>query len=187
MVKSISTIYATTNNDKFKKAAVNLLPFSITLQQETIEMREMQTNDGEQIAYHKAEQAYQKLQKPVLVNDDTWSIPALRGFPSTAMKLCNDYLLAEDWLRLMHGVENRKILLISYYAFHDGHKIKILRDISERQILLQAQGQNSKSPCLEVISGKNENVSIAEEITAGRKINENNTEFWQELATAMLG
>ena len=129
----------------------------------------------------KAEQAYLHFQQPVLVNDDTWSIPALRGFPSTGMKLCNDFLLAEDWLRLMNSITDRRIFLVSHYGFHDGKSVHVLTNTVERVILQEAKGKHVKSPCLEVIGRLNSDRSDAEEITAGKKKVEH-LDFWQELA-----
>lgn len=178
-------LYVTSNQDKFIKAKINLEPFGISLTNGSIEMVELQSEDGEQIVHHKAEQAFAHFSCPLLTNDDTWSIPALNGFPSTNMKLCNDFLKAEDWLRLMGGITDRRVFLISYYAFHDGHSIKVVSDRVERQFLTEARGRHVKSPCLEVIGRAGSNFSLAEEISAGRKIDSKNVKFWQKLAQVL--
>ncbi|MEP7167524.1 MAG: non-canonical purine NTP pyrophosphatase, partial [Candidatus Woesebacteria bacterium] len=171
-MKTIS--YVTTNIDKFNKAKVNLATYNILLLHETLEMDEPQTSDGDKIVRQKAEQAYEYFKKPVLVNDDTWSIPALRGFPGTGMKLCNDFLIAEDWLRLMEGKSDRRIQLVSYFAYHDGKTIQVVSAKDERRILYEVRGIHKKSPCLEVIAHADRTISMAEEIALGRKRDENN-------------
>ena len=40
----------------------------------------------------------------------TWEIPALRGFPGAYMHPVNDWFTAGDWLRLMHGIADRRII-----------------------------------------------------------------------------
>lgn len=178
-------LYVTTNEDKFNKAKINLKQYGIELNQKPLEMIEIQTSDGEKIVRNKAEQAYEHFKTPVLVNDDSWSIPALKGFPSTGMKLCNDFLLAEDWLRLMNGINDRRIFLISYYAYHDGASIEVMKTKDERYFLNKAQGNNPKSPCLEVIAKAGSDLSVAKQITAGRKIEKNNSDFWKKLANLL--
>jgi inosine/xanthosine triphosphate pyrophosphatase family protein len=175
-------IYATTNIDKFNKANVNLNPFGVSLVHERFEMQEIQTADGEKIVKDKAQQAYKHFQQPVLVNDDSWIIPALNGFPSTGMKLCNDYLVAEDWLRLMSGIDDRRIYMDSYYAFHDGNSVSVLVNRSERYFLHEPRGKHKDAPSLEVIANVGSTTSIAEEITAGRKVDKSNMDFWKKLS-----
>lgn len=175
-------LYVTTNEDKFNKAKINLEQYGIELKQQSFEMLEIQTSNGEKIVRHKAKQAYEYFKKPVLVNDDTWSIPALRGFPSTGMKFCNDFLLAKDWLRLMKDTDDRRVFLISYYAYHNGISIKVIKNKDERYFLNKAQDNNPKAPCLEVIAKKGSDLSIAKQITLGREIEKNNSYFWKKLA-----
>jgi len=180
-------IYATTNKDKHYKAQINLKPYGISLSHQKLEMQEMQTSSGDEIVRHKAEQAFEHFQQPVLVNDDSWSIPALGGFPSTGMKLCNDFLVAEDWLRLMKGVADRRIFLLSYYAYYDGKSIKTIMGRDERFFLEKAKGKHPGAPCLEVVARKNTHLSIAEEIKIGRRIEQNKTKFWKKLAIILRG
>jgi inosine/xanthosine triphosphate pyrophosphatase family protein len=175
-------IFVTSNLDKFRKAQVNLEPLGITLTREQCEMTELQVHDGEEIVRHKAAQAYDAFRTPLLVNDDTWSIPALRGFPGTNMKQCNDYLVADDWLRLMHDVRDRRIFLISQYGYHDGTTVRCLAQKNECHFLEAPRGKHDDSPCLEVIAYKDSHTSIAELITTGRKVETADTKFWADLA-----
>ncbi len=145
-------------------------------------MQEIQSANGNAIVRDKAAQAYNHFQQPILVNDDTWSISALRGFPGTGMKLCNDFLVAEDWLRLMRGIEDRRIFLISYYAYHDGKSVKTAVVKRERHFLNEIRGTHPTSPCLQVIATPGSQISIAEEIATGREVERDNTDFWRDLA-----
>ena len=174
--------FATTNTDKFNKAVSNLKPFNITLTQEKLHLEEMQTHDGLAITKHKAQQAYDLLGKPVLVNDDTWEIPALNGFPATAMKLCNHFLKADDWLRLMAGVNDRSIYLISHYAFHDGQTIHTSTQKYQRYFLDQKQGEHPGAPHLTVVARSGHNTSVAQDISSGNIQEPNSQVFWQQLA-----
>lgn len=175
-------VYLTTNIDKYHKAQVNLAPYGIELDQIAVELEEPQSLSGEEIVLHKANQAFQKVHQPVLVSDDSWSIPALNGFPATSMKLCNHFLTAEDWLRLMAGIKDRRINLIPYLAFHDGTQPKVISYVQEAYFLEQPQGFHAKAPHLMVIAWKNQSKSVAELISEGIKANEKLKETWQQVA-----
>lgn len=175
-------LYVTSNIDKFNKARINLEPFGITLKHVEFEMDELQSSDGALIVRHKAEQAFAKFGQPLLVNDDTWEVPALNGFPSTGMKLCNQFLVADDWLRLMHGVTDRRIDLVAVFGFHDGQDVHIMTGTDHRFFLNQRQGRHDKSPVLEVVARDDSGQSMAEEISTGRRPETSNTEFWSDLA-----
>lgn len=179
-------IFVTSNQDKFHKAKINLEPLGITLIHKELEMREEQSPSGEDIVRHKASQAFEEFRKPLIVNDDTWSIPALRGFPATNMKQCNYFLHAEDWLRLMAGLEDRRVFLISHYAYHNGKTIRLISGQDERYFLPSPQGSNPKSACLEVVARLGSAKSVAEEIAEGRKPETNNKIFWTNFAKLLL-
>lgn len=175
--------YATTNKDKFNKAVENLQPFGIELEQISLELDEPQSWDSELIVRTKAEQAYQIVQRPVLVGDDAWSIPALKGFPATNMKQCNHFLVADDWLRLMKGVADRRIYLIAYLAFADGNELRVTHYQQEAYFLETQQGVHATAPHLSVIAWKDETRSVAEMIAAGVGAHEQKPEVWREVAT----
>lgn len=178
-------LFITTNIDKFNKTKINLHQYGIELVQEHLELLETQTSDGEEIARQKAIQAYEHFRQPVLVNDDTWEIRALRGFPSTAMKLCNEFLTADDWLRLMEGKTDRHVKIISHYAYNDGQGIHTIRNIDERIFLHESRGTHTKSSCLQVIGRIGSTLSIAEEIEQGIEVDTRNGDFWKQLAELM--
>ncbi len=180
-------LFVTTNEYKFSKAMSNLRQQGIALTHEFLEMKEIQSSSGEEIVRDKAKQAYEHFKQPIVVNDDTWSIPALRGFPSTGMKLCNDFLIADDWLRLMHGIDDRRINLHSYYAYHDGQTIQTIVGKEEKYFLSESRGNYQKSPCLQVIAKIGSTTSIAEEIAVDTGAENENPEFWVKLSNLLKG
>lgn len=179
------TLYVTTNQDKFQKAVQNLSSFGINLKQRNLELHELQLLKGDQVAQDKARQAFEQLQQPVLVNDDTWSVEALGGFPSTAMKMCNHYLQADDWLRLMQGVKNRTIWLISYYVYFDGRSYQTVVSKNKCFFLEQSQGSHPHAPVLEVVARFGEQTSLAQNIAAKEFEEKDQQDFWQKLATVL--
>lgn len=178
--------FATTNIDKFHKAERNLAKHGITVKQIKLDLEEIQTEDGKEIAERKARQAFNILHEPVLVSDDTWGIPALNGFPGTMMKQCNHFLKAEDWLRLMQGIEDRSLFLTAHLAMYDGNKLQNFTHTDEAYFLNQIQGVHSKAPHLTVVAWKNEKRSIAECITSGDHTEGEKARMWQEVAECIL-
>ena len=72
----------------------------------------------------KAKAVYDKLQRPILVNDSHWSIPALGGFPGGYMKDVTQWFTAEDFIALMKDRADQTILLSDTAAFYDGVEYK---------------------------------------------------------------
>jgi len=175
-------IYITTNLDKFNKAKQNLNPLGIELEQKEIELEEIQSFSGDEVVRKKVKQAFEMIKKPVLVSDDSWSIPALHGFPATNMKQCNHFLTADDWLRLMNGVQDRRIFLITYLAFCDGQKTSIFSMTEECYFLNQIQGHHQTAPHLAVVAFHGEKQSLAEYITQGIKAQTSQKDFWTQVA-----
>ncbi len=80
--------YATGNKGKFAEVKAFLEQHNpkIQLQQADIDLVEMQTNDQKAIAMHKAEQAWEQLQAPVLVDDAAVYFEKYNQFPGILTK-----------------------------------------------------------------------------------------------------
>lgn len=179
-------LFATTNIDKFRKTQVSLQPFGIDVEQVVLDIPEIQTAEGETIAREKALTAYNLLKKPVLVNDDSWEIPALHGFPGPNMKQCNHYLTAEDWLRLMHGMVDRSVSIVSYYAYCDGQDPLVFSSREDLVFLHESRGRHEKSPVVMVVARPGETRSIAEFISNGIEARDDQRDFWRQMSLSIL-
>lgn len=104
-------LFVTSNELKFIHAQHMLEQFGITLTRQHFDLQELQSESGEEIARHKAEQAYAEFKQPLVVNDDSWSIPGLNGFPGPYMKSINHWLTNEDFLNLTRPLKDRRIIL----------------------------------------------------------------------------
>lgn len=110
---------ATTNPDKFGTGRASLRSYDIELEQIIIDVDEIQHEDAVAIIEDKAAKAFAILQKPVVVTDDSWSIPALGGFPGPYMKSINHWFAPDDFMRLMSGHTDREIVLHQLVAYTD--------------------------------------------------------------------
>ena len=81
--------YVTTNKGKFQEVSVFLeqhgnLPFNLA--QEPLETTEVQSDDQKEITQHKAIEAWNKLKKPLLVEDAGIFFEKYQNFPGTFSK-----------------------------------------------------------------------------------------------------
>jgi XTP/dITP diphosphohydrolase len=150
MMKTI--FFATSNEDKIRIARTICEPAGIVVEPVALHIPEIQSEDPEVIIGDKVQRAYEQLGKPVVVSDDSWNIPALRGFPGPYMKSINHWFKPEDFLRLMHGVADRRIILHQYLAYTNGTVTKIFTSSAEGKIVDEVRGHHDDFPSKSVIA-----------------------------------
>ncbi len=111
--------FVTSNDIKVLAAKTACDEFGISFDRENIDFVEIQASQGEPIARHKADQAYKTLRKPIVVTDDSWIIPGLKGFPGPYMKQVNDWFSVEDWLNLTRSLTDRRMILRQIIVYQD--------------------------------------------------------------------
>ena len=116
---------ATGNVDKFGIGKTIFAKHGIELEQIVIDIDEIQGEDPETIIRDKAKRAFEQIGKPVVVSDDSWSIPALNGFPGAYMKSINHWFKPADFIRLMKGITDRRIYINQYVAYIDENEIVV--------------------------------------------------------------
>lgn len=160
--------FATTNSEKIQIAQTVCAEAGVVVEPVALDIDEIQGEDSEEIIRDKARRAYEQLGKPVVVSDDTWDIRALNGFPGAYMKSINYWFKPEDFLRLMEGVEDRRITLHQYLAFTDGNVTKVFKNDIHGRVATEARGQNAKSPNMTVTElDSDDGKTIAEVFQAG--------------------
>jgi XTP/dITP diphosphohydrolase len=158
MNKSIH--YVTGNADKFRDAQIVLPKYGYDVIQNTFEMKEEQSDDGEHIARDKAQQAFFRLKEPLFVNDTVWMVPALNNFPGAFMHYVNKCFLPEDWLRLMHGIDDRRAIMREYMVYKDEHREEVFFKDMVGEFLHEASGTDGENSD-KVVSFTGDGVSIA--------------------------
>jgi XTP/dITP diphosphohydrolase len=101
--------FATSNKLKLAEAKLACGKFNIEVKQVEIKIDEIQSVDPLEISKHKAESAYAKILKPIVVTDTYWQIPALNGFPGAFMKFVNSWFTSEDFLNLMNNKDDKRV------------------------------------------------------------------------------
>ncbi len=176
-------IFATGNYDKYFTAEQQLGEFGIKLSQESIKIDEIQVDDIkdiESIVRDKATRAYYLLKKPLLVSDDSWEIPALKGFPGPYMHSINDWFSAEDFLRLTKDLEDRSVFLVQNVAYQDDNVMQTFTKRIPGVLLPEIRGSNAKPNEL-IISLTSDGKSLAEIYVENRKALSNADTVWPEV------
>jgi len=158
--------FVTGNKDKYQDAATILKKYGFLVEQHKLEIVELQDVDGESIARHKAEQAYDQLEVPLFVNDTIWMVPALNNFPGAFMKYTNDCFTPNDWLRLMKDVKDRRVVMREILVYKDGKSEKLMYKDVVGVFLEDADGKDGVSSD-KVISFSEDGISIAKARDAG--------------------
>lgn len=95
--------YVTTNKGKVSSLQSILANKGITVVQTPIELVELRSLNVEEIAQSKATQAFNKIQKPVVVSDAGFYISSLNGFPHTYVNFVLTTIGLDGILKLVDG------------------------------------------------------------------------------------
>lgn len=154
--------YITENQNKIDIAKKFLNPLEIIFQSKNLDIVEIQSSSIQDVATHKAKEAFLKFKKPLFISDHFWSIPSLGGFPGAYMKYINQWFTADDLLNLMKGKENRDAILTEALCYIDNSTIKTFEMSHRGKVLYESLGQGL--PGQTVISLSEDGKSIAQKL-----------------------
>jgi XTP/dITP diphosphohydrolase len=105
-----------------------------------LEIPELRSDDVEIISRQKAQYAYDKLLTPLIVDDTSFSIDALKGFPGPYAAYVLDSIGNTGILKLMKDVENRNAHFTTVIAFADENGIRHFSGTIHGRIIPVPQG-----------------------------------------------
>ena len=115
MTKHINLV--TGNPRKIEEATATLSQYDMVVDVINLDIDEIQHRDPLKITEAKVRTAYEKVGKPVVVNDSNWEVPALGGFPGGYMKDIAHWLTPEDFLALLRDKDDWQIILHDIVAY----------------------------------------------------------------------
>lgn len=142
--------FITGNNLKFQIAQKALSDCGIELIQKELDTPEIQSTSIEEIASFSTEWASDLLKEPVIVSDAGYYIEALNGFPGPFIKYINEWLSAEDILRLMAGKENRKVEVKDCLAYCEPGNKSVLFCGSAKGTIANKKGNKGRTSINEI-------------------------------------
>lgn len=161
-----------------------LARYNITVNPVSLAIDEIQHTSPAKITEHKVKAAYEMLGHPLVVNDSSWEIPALNGFPGGYMKDVAQWLTAEDFLRLMDGRHDRRIILHDVVMYYDGKDLESFVYNQPGVIIKSPRGDGLSMNRIVVMDNGND-LTIAEEFmrrSQGVSINPDAYQHWQSFA-----
>lgn len=115
-------LFATGNAGKIMEAqAILQVPVEIA----SIKIDEVQSMDLEYVAREKAKAAYERLRRPVIIDDVGVFIEAWNGFPGPLAKFILDKLGNVGILGLLAREKNRNVVVRSAIGYHNGKDVHI--------------------------------------------------------------
>jgi XTP/dITP diphosphohydrolase len=166
MINRLKLLCATGNAQKFALGKIAFGKQGIDLEQVWVDIDEIQAEDPEVILSDKARKAFGALRAPVLVSDDSWSIPALKGFPGAYMKSINHWFEPEDFINLMKFKKDRTIYLDQYLAYIDEDGIVTFNKRLRGVIVDSPKGEIGSS-IMRVVELEDDGMTIAELFEVG--------------------
>ena len=119
--QQLSELYfVSSNTHKFEEAQriLSKLGVDISLFKTTLE--EIQSGSLSKIAERKAIDAYTKVQKPVIIEDDGLFIDSLGGFPGPYSSYAYDTIGNKGIIQLLQNSEHRDAKFVAIIAYYNG-------------------------------------------------------------------
>lgn len=175
--------FITGNNHKFYTASKVCEQFGVDLEQVEVDIDEIQHSDGVKVAEAKAKDAFETIKRPLVINDQFWSIPALGGFPGAYMKDVTHWLTTEDFLQLMKDKDDRSIYRDETVVYYDGADIKVFTHRRIGQFVLSPRGETKSSHGRVVEMEGEGGLTIAEVVDRGNwSVNSEQHKHWYDFA-----
>ena len=110
-------IFITGNEYKFEQAKAALKDSDVFLTRQKLDNPEIQSTNVEEVASYSSKWASQKLNQAVVLSDVGYFFEVLNGFPGPFIKYINQWFSAQDFLNLMAGKTNRKIVVTQCLSY----------------------------------------------------------------------
>lgn len=108
------------------------------------ELDEPRSDDIQEIAKSKVEQAYKIVNRPCIALDTDFRIDELNGFPRAFVNFSLDTIGIDGILKLMENTENRSCAFNECLAYHDGNEIHYFYGKHPGNLSYKVQGQDRK-------------------------------------------
>lgn len=107
-----------------------------------LEIREIQSLSVADVAREKAIVAYQRLQRPVVVDDTGMSIVALGGLPGALVSWFLDSIGPEGILRLLGDSKDRRATVSTCIGYCNGSEVQVFEGVIEGTVSHGLRGTN---------------------------------------------
>ena len=120
MQQSSEVFFASSNEHKFEEAQRILSTLGVNIKLFKTTLEEIQSNSLNEIAKRKAIDAFTKIQKPILIEDDGLFINSLNGFPGPYSSYAYDTIGNTGIIQLLENTELRDAKFVAIIAYCNG-------------------------------------------------------------------
>ncbi|MCF8720549.1 RdgB/HAM1 family non-canonical purine NTP pyrophosphatase [Nitrospina gracilis] len=132
--------FVTGNPNKFREAQEIL---GIEMERRDLaHLHEIQTTDVAELVEHKATEAWETLNAPVLVEDSGLIFEAWNGLPGALVKWFEVSVGCEGMLKMLEPFPNRRARAVCMVAVHDGREIVVGKGEVAGTIAHSLRGEN---------------------------------------------
>ncbi|MGL4757741.1 MAG: RdgB/HAM1 family non-canonical purine NTP pyrophosphatase [Patescibacteria group bacterium] len=132
-------IFVTGNKNK-KQEIIEILGGNIEFID--IDLVEIQELDIKMVLEAKAIEGYNKIGKPVIVEDTSLIINDWNGLPGPLIKWFMKSVGNKGILKMIKNFENREAIAITYLAWYDGLQVKLVEGSIKGTISEEEKGEN---------------------------------------------
>lgn len=144
----MSLAYMTTNRGKYLRVQKLGIENNLEIEEYIDEIDELEVSDVSEVSKDKAIKAYNKLLKPVFVEDSGFYIngyPNRKNYPGTLVKRSGISTNIEQLLETMKDVKNRECEFISCVTYYDGEEVKQFISSSKGVLTTEIRGEISEN------------------------------------------
>lgn len=138
-------LFMTSNERKIREATSVLGDFGIEFRAQPLHVDEIQHSSPAEVTKAKARAAYEAIQEPVVVQDTSWAIPALNGFPGAYMKDVTTWFGDADWLQLMSRHDDKSAEAHEHVVYYDGNLMEHFSTIHKGSFIDVSRGRGTFS------------------------------------------
>lgn len=135
----LAITFVTGNAGKAKTAREHLTPLGIDVEQARLDLDEIQSLHVQDVAMHKARQAFRALGRPLIIEDSGFCIDELGGYPGPMIKHALSALGARGIARLADLTATRACRFSSCLIYIDSHGVPRVFSSPDRACTVAAE------------------------------------------------
>ena len=135
----MNVVYVTGNEHKAKHFSEMV---GLDIENIAVDIDEIQSLSLREIIEHKAKQAYEKVKRPVIVEDTKLTFNALGSLPGPLIKWFLDELNVEGLCKVLDGYNDRSAIAGAAIAYYDGVNLEIFEKELSGKIADKPKGKS---------------------------------------------
>lgn len=176
-------LLATRNPRKIGEAELGCSPFGIAVKPVVAHFQEIQSKNPVEIAIDKSRQAFEQIEKPLVVADTFWNIPAINGFPGAYMKEVTRWFRPEDFIRLLEPYQDKRVCFTETVIYRDAHHHRVFSNDYWGVIASEPRGEGIPIEQVATFNGE----TIAERRNLGLFSHDARDFIWTDFAAWFAG